>query len=205
MAEIATLARPYANAVFELAKGRKVLDDWSKQLALVAAVAAEPSVKEIIDSPASTNLEKSNTLVRVCGDDLSREGKQFLHVLARNKRLDLLEEISTQYEALRAQEESTLEVEIVSAYAEPATVSVHSSHTADRWGLYLAQSPNSVIYERPRVVGEGTGDRGRVELGALVSFGKRLLLLLSADVTGTSRRGWFVMVSEDGGSNWNPP
>jgi len=117
MAEIATLARPYANAVFELAKGRKVLDDWSKQLALVAAVAAEPSVKEIIDSPASTNLEKSNTLVRVCGDDLSREGKQFLHVLARNKRLDLLEEISTQYEALRAQEESTLEVEIVSAYA----------------------------------------------------------------------------------------
>lgn len=97
------------------------------------------------------------------------------------------------------------EREIVSNYAEQGTVSVHVSRTADRWGLYLAQSADGAVYERPRVMGEGTGDRGRMELGALISFGKRLLLLLSADVTGTSRRGWFVMASDDGGSNWNPP
>jgi hypothetical protein len=97
------------------------------------------------------------------------------------------------------------EREITSAYADPATVAIHSSRTTDRWGIYLAQAPTGAVYERPRVIAEGTGDRGQVQLGALLSFGKRLLLLLSADVTGTSRRGWFVMVSDDGGSNWNPP
>ncbi|APR84132.1 Hypothetical protein A7982_09481 [Minicystis rosea] len=85
------------------------------------------------------------------------------------------------------------------------TVGVMSVRAGDRWGLYLAQSPDGTTFERPRVIGEGTGDRGRIELGTLVSFGKRALLLISADVTGTSRRGWFVLVSDDGGTNWNPP
>jgi hypothetical protein len=61
------------------------------------------------------------------------------------------------------------------------------------------------MYERQRVIGEGQSDRGRLELGALLSLGKRAILLLSADVTGTSRRGWFVLVSDDGGTNWGPP
>ena len=47
----------------------------------------------------------------------SREGKQLLHVLAGNKRLHLLAEISAQYEELRAQEQASLEVEVVSAFA----------------------------------------------------------------------------------------
>jgi len=116
MAEVATIARPYANAVFELAKERRALDEWSRQLQLSAAVAAQPEIVEIIESPATTNLEKSNVLARVCGDDLSREAKQFLQVLARNKRLHLIGEISTQFETLRAQEEASLDVEVVSAF-----------------------------------------------------------------------------------------
>src|SRR5262245_32494924 len=98
MAEIATIARPYANAVFELAKERRAIVEWSKQLHVAAAVAAQPEILEIIESPATTSVEKSNTLARVCGDDLSREGKQFVHVLARNKRLHLIGEISAQFE-----------------------------------------------------------------------------------------------------------
>jgi len=117
MAEIATIARPYAYAVFELAKRKRELDGWSRELTVLAAVAADPSIQEAIDSPAATSLQKANALARVCGDDLSREGKQLLQVLAGNKRLHLLGEISSQYEALRAQEQATLEVEVVSAYA----------------------------------------------------------------------------------------
>lgn len=88
---------------------------------------------------------------------------------------------------------------------EQGVVATLSARAGERWGLYLAQAPEGLVYERPRVIGEGSGDRGRVELGALVSLGKRTLLLISADVTGTSHRGWFVMVSDDGGTNWNPP
>jgi F-type H+-transporting ATPase subunit delta len=117
MAEIATIARPYANAVFELAKGKRALDGWSRELAILAAVADDPAIKDVIDSPAATSQQKANSLARVCGDDLSREGKQLLRVLAGNKRLHLLAEISAQYEELRAQEQATLEVEVVSAFA----------------------------------------------------------------------------------------
>ena len=70
----------------------------------------------MIESPAATSQQKANTLARVCGEDLSREGKQFVQVLARNKRLHLLTEISEQYEALRAQEQASLEVDVISAY-----------------------------------------------------------------------------------------
>jgi F-type H+-transporting ATPase subunit delta len=115
MAEIATIARPYANAVFELAKKRRAIDAWSRELSVLAAVAAQPAILEVIDSPTVTSLQKSNTLARVCGDDISREGKQFVQVLARNKRLHLLTEISAQFEALRAQEQASLEVEVISA------------------------------------------------------------------------------------------
>jgi len=117
MAEIATIARPYANAVFEFAKGRRALDSWSRELTVLASVTADPSIKEVIDSPAVTSQQKANSLARVCGDDLSREGKQLLQVLAGNKRLHLLPEISAQYEELRAQEQASLEVEVVSAFA----------------------------------------------------------------------------------------
>ena len=44
-----------------------------------------------------------------------------------------------------------------------------------------------------------------MDLGALISFGKRTLILLAADVTGTSRRGWYVIVSDDGGLSWSAP
>ena len=95
---------------------------------------------------------------------------------------------------------------IVTTATEQGIIGVMSARAGDRWGLYLAQGPGTgAIYERPRVIGEGNGARGRIELGALVSFGKRALILVSADVAGTARRGWFVMVSDDGGTNWGPP
>jgi hypothetical protein len=96
--------------------------------------------------------------------------------------------------------------EFVMTVTEQGILAVQIARAGDRWGLYLAQGPgDGAIYERQRVIGEGQGDRGRLELGALVSLGKRVLLLLSADVVGTSRRGWFVMASDDGGTNWAPP
>lgn len=89
---------------------------------------------------------------------------------------------------------------------EAGAIAVMSSRAGDRWGLYLTQSTDGgAVYEIQRPIGEGTGDRGRIELGAMASFGKRVLLLVSADVTGTSRRGWYVMASDDDGLTWNAP
>jgi hypothetical protein len=95
--------------------------------------------------------------------------------------------------------------DIFTAATEQGVIAALTERAGDRWGLYLAQSADGDTYERPRIIGEGPSDRGRIELGTLFSFGKRAVLLLSADVAGTSKRGWFVMVSDDGGTSWGPP
>jgi hypothetical protein len=85
-------------------------------------------------------------------------------------------------------------------------VAALSAHTGSRWGLYLGQSlDQGQLFELPRVIGEGTSDRGVFELGALIALPKRVLMLVSSDVTGTTRRGWYSLASDDGGTNWGPP
>ncbi|EYF06685.1 hypothetical protein [Chondromyces apiculatus] len=95
---------------------------------------------------------------------------------------------------------------MMAAPTKQGAVAVLTSRSPTRWGLYLSQSVDGgKLYEVPRVIGEGMGDRGRIEIGAVLSFNNRILLLLEADVTGTSRRGWYVTASDDGGLTWGVP
>jgi hypothetical protein len=85
-------------------------------------------------------------------------------------------------------------------------VATLSAHAGGRWGNYLAQSVDAgKTFELPRVIGEGKTESGRFEIGALMSFPKRVVLLLSAEEGGTSRRRWYVLASDDAGSSWGPP
>jgi hypothetical protein len=96
--------------------------------------------------------------------------------------------------------------DIVARPTATGSAAVMSAQAGEKWGVYYAQSTDGgKFYERARVIGEGTGERGRVRFSALVTMGKRTLLLLSADVTGTSRRGFYTIVSDDDGATWNPP
>lgn len=75
-----------------------------------------------------------------------------------------------------------------------------------RWGLFETQSTDGgKLWDPQRIVGEGSGERGRYELGVVVPMGERVIALLAADVTGTNRRSWFAMASSDGGLTWNVP
>jgi len=75
-----------------------------------------------------------------------------------------------------------------------------------RWGLYASQSNDGgKLFDLERKVGEGSGDRGRMQAGTLVGLGERTLFLLTADITGTTRRNWFVMATDDGGQTWTSP
>ncbi|MRG94521.1 hypothetical protein GF068_21730 [Polyangium spumosum] len=98
------------------------------------------------------------------------------------------------------------ERQLVAVPTATGAAAVIRAQAGERWGLYYAQSTDGgKFYERARIIGEGIGARGRVDLGALVSFGKRTMLIVSADVTGTSRRGYYVLVSDDDGATWSPP
>ena len=116
MAELSTLARPYAKAAFEYAKEKGALSGWEGQLATAAAVASQERVSAMLDNPALTDEQQANVLNEVCGDDTSSEVKNFVHILAANKRIPLLPEIHQQFALFKANQEKSVDVEVISAF-----------------------------------------------------------------------------------------
>ncbi len=116
MAELTTVSRPYANAVFALAKREKQLAHWSRVLAVLSAAAGDEKVKRFLETPEVAAPVKAQKLIEICGDELDDRSRRFVRVLAENQRLDLFEPVAEQFELLKAQEERMLEVEVVSAY-----------------------------------------------------------------------------------------
>lgn len=121
MAELTTLARPYAKAAFEHAHSRKELAAWSKMLALLAEVVQQNNVKKALANPALTASQQADILLGVCGEDLDEAAGNFVRTLAANKRLPLLTEIVGLFDALRAEVEKTLDVQVTSAFALDAS------------------------------------------------------------------------------------
>jgi F-type H+-transporting ATPase subunit delta len=117
MAELATLARPYAKAAFQHAHAEGKLDNWLEMLNLAATVARQDRVQALLDAPELSTEAKAQAFSEVCGDALSKDFVNFIHVLADNKRLGLLSHIAEQYYALKSQQEKTVDVEITTAYA----------------------------------------------------------------------------------------
>tara|TARA_R110000787_G_scaffold8220_4_gene27424 strand:+ start:66865 stop:67401 length:537 start_codon:yes stop_codon:yes gene_type:complete len=115
MAELSTLARPYAKAAFEYAEQAEALEQWSQMLMLLAALTEQSAVAELFRSPGETPAGKATQLVNICADQLTVEGANFVHTLAENRRLPLLPVISEQFHALKANLEKTVEVEVVAA------------------------------------------------------------------------------------------
>jgi F-type H+-transporting ATPase subunit delta len=115
MAELSTLARPYAKAAFEYAASAGDLQGWSQSLALAAAVAQHANVVQLLSSPSITAGQQVEQLIAICGDELSEQGKNFLVVLSENRRLQLLPEISHQFDILKANREKAIDVEVTAA------------------------------------------------------------------------------------------
>jgi len=116
MAELSTLARPYASAAFEHARERGALTQWSGELATCAAVAADERVAALLDDPSLTGERQAQVLNQVCGDATGAGVKNFVRILAGNRRLALLPQILEQFEAFKAQLEKRVDVEVVSAF-----------------------------------------------------------------------------------------
>lgn len=116
MAELSTLARPYAKAAFEYAREHKALDAWAQQLATAAAVSAADGMEAVLNNPALTNEQQAKTLTDVCGDTLDEPARNFIAILASNKRISLLPEIYSQFALYKANQEKSVEVEVISAF-----------------------------------------------------------------------------------------
>jgi F-type H+-transporting ATPase subunit delta len=116
MAELSTLARPYAKGLYAVAKEKSALDAWSEKLALLAALVGDKRVFASLASPALTAADQVTVFAKLCGETLGTEATNFLSVLAENRRIALLPQIFEQYQLLKAAQDKTIDVEVVSAF-----------------------------------------------------------------------------------------
>lgn len=116
MAEKTTLARPYAEAVFALAKENNTLAAWSQMLKIAALIVTDDRIQRLIDDPRVARERLVGLFLGIAGDALNRDAANLLHVLAENDRLPLLPEIAALFEEFRAQHERTVDAEVVTAH-----------------------------------------------------------------------------------------
>jgi F-type H+-transporting ATPase subunit delta len=123
MAEISTIARPYAVAAFNLGKEQNALAKWSEMLGLAAAVASDAQMQAFIQDPKVISSELQNTFLKVCGDQLNEHGQNLIKVLVEYNRMDILPAITSAFEELKAQDEGVLDAQIIAA-AKPSAAEV---------------------------------------------------------------------------------
>lgn len=116
MAENSTIARPYAQAAFDIAKEQGDLKGWSDMLQLVAAVTSDAVMSDMISNPSIEREKIVEIIVDVCAGNLNDTAKNFVKVLAENGRLNVVAEIALGYEEHRAEAEKTVEAEVTSAF-----------------------------------------------------------------------------------------
>lgn len=116
MAELKTVARPYAKAAFEVAREQGHIIEWADMLNVLATVTVEPKLKKTLENPAFSAEEKANVLADVCAEDTTEQGKAFLLTLAANKRLSLIPAISDLFQQFKLNFEKAVNVEFTSAF-----------------------------------------------------------------------------------------
>ncbi len=115
MAESLTIARPYAEAAFDLAREAGALPSWSDALRRLATVVETDTARELIGNPRVSD-EQVASIVADASGQLSAEQASFVQLLAENERLAVLPEIATLFERLRNAHEGVLDAQIRSAY-----------------------------------------------------------------------------------------
>lgn len=123
MAELRTLARPYAKAAFQAASEKQALESWQQQLGLLGAISQQDSVAALLASPSVTADKKVSALLEVAGEEIAKDGgvNNFIAVLAENNRLGLLSTIVELFGELKANLERTVDVTITSAFPVDAS------------------------------------------------------------------------------------
>lgn len=117
MAELTTVARPYAKAAFQYADENNSLTEWSEMLSFAASVVQDETFAVYLSDPKATTADQAGAFFKVGSDKLNEAGKNFIQLLASNKRLQALPEIVKLYEQLKAQKQMSVDVELTSAFA----------------------------------------------------------------------------------------
>jgi F-type H+-transporting ATPase subunit delta len=116
MAELATIARPYAEAAFEIARDAQALPAWSDMLRFAATIVADARVASALDNPRLDAGAKESLLLSIGGDRFTGEGRNFIRVLLESERITLLPQIAAMFDTLKNEAEATALATIESAF-----------------------------------------------------------------------------------------
>lgn len=114
MAELATIARPYAEALFKASSAD--LDSAAVWIEELAAIGADPQLQQFARSPKASSQQVFDVIAGIGANALSADAKNFLHMVIENGRLSVLPEIAAQFRALKNARSGTLEAVIQSAF-----------------------------------------------------------------------------------------
>ncbi len=115
MADNASIARPYAKAVFDLATETGNQDDWSLVLESLSAIAEDEEFGKAVNSPQVKPEQIEELVLGVLGDKLPEGGNNFVKLLTHNGRLEALPDVQQQYALLLAESRKSIEAEVLTA------------------------------------------------------------------------------------------
>lgn len=116
MADAYTIARPYAEAVYEQAQESGRVGEWEQELSLLAAIAADEAMERLLENPRVEEERKHATFTGVAGDKLSDGGKRLLSLLFTNQRVAYLPAMLEQFQDMRRKAEGEVRAEVRTAF-----------------------------------------------------------------------------------------
>jgi len=148
MAEIATIARPYAEALFQATgNGAASAAAWLDEL---AAVAANEQLRQFADNPKATPQQVFDLIAGVVKAPLGAAGQNFLRAVIDNGRLAALPEIASQFRALVNSQQGSFDAVVYSAF------DIDSAALADLSGVLekrFARKLNLKVELQPELIG----------------------------------------------------
>lgn len=145
-----TVARPYAEAVFALAKAKGDFDPWSEVLQFLAEAAQEPGLVAYIIDPMFGRDKLTDLMLDIGGERLDEEGRNLVKLLVQNDRLPVLPEILEIYEQLKSESQRIVKVHVRSAFElEPSQI----NHIAETLKAKLGREITITTEEDPDLIG----------------------------------------------------
>ena len=149
MAELATLARPYAEALFQVAE-KGDLKKASTELDALASIAANPQLREFADAPKSAATQVFDVITGVANVPLSDASKNLLRTVIDNGRLSVLPEIAAQFHVLVGERSGVSDAVVYSAFPiEPAALADVVTTLETRFKRKL----NATVQVQPDLIG----------------------------------------------------